>query len=152
MTFRDIEFEQSLSSHKKDLTPVGAIEDELVLQIHDAAWNLRHLRIREAQLMTECPDPLANPNCAAQLVRLDRLRRSNECSYHRALKELLKLKADRPACFIAMEQTSGDGIPRLVNPNRSRHKTSRDANIPFGPKLLTYKTNRRKRNEPTSTP
>lgn len=145
----EAEFDQFKAAHQNDVKPIGALEDDLFLQLLSAAWNLRRVRIRESALVSGDLDPLANSDCAPQLLLLERYRRANERTFHLALKELRTLQTDRLARDIAMRQKFSEAFPRLVNPNRIRHKISPDGNIVLGRKLLMYNEKQFQRNEPT---
>jgi hypothetical protein len=80
------EFEDLLASFQADVQPQGAIQQTLFNQLVAAAWNLRRVRLLEAE-----PRNQDNPN---ELDRLARHHTRIERSFHRSLKELKALQTN----------------------------------------------------------
>ena len=78
-------FDDLLSSYQFQIRPNGAIQQTLFDELVAAAWNLRRIRILEAQL--DLLDPMYD--------RLARHKTRIERTFHRSLKELKALQTDQ---------------------------------------------------------
>jgi hypothetical protein len=117
------DFEQILGHFQNEINPHGPIQQTLFDELVSAAWNLRRVRILQAQ--TDMLDPGSD--------RLARHHTRFERTFHRALKELKALQTE--ATLYAM-------LPRPV-----RHRT------PFlaSPLVIAKRSQQRDR-EHASTP
>ena len=88
-------FDEMRADLEDDLRPQGALEHTLFAQLVHAAWNLRRLRLLEAGLVTDAPDPLLDRSLERDLDRLARYHARAERSFYRALRELRALQAGR---------------------------------------------------------
>ncbi len=84
------EFADFLAAFQEDLRPEGMLEQDLFNQLVHAAWNLRRLRLYEAQAGY---DPLLRSPESAQ--KFHRYHARLERTYHRCLKELKALQTSR---------------------------------------------------------
>jgi hypothetical protein len=84
------EFEEFLAAYQADLRPQGMLEQDLFNQLVHAAWNLRRIRLYEAQAVH---DPLNTHVISAQII--NRYHARIERTYHRCLKELKALQTNR---------------------------------------------------------
>ena len=77
------------------LRPQGALEELVFNQLFHAAWNQRRIRRLEAELFDGQTDPLANPAHTQTLDRYARYQARFDRAFHRALRELRSLQAER---------------------------------------------------------
>lgn len=89
------EFDEMLAAFQADLQPAGMLEMALFNQIVHAEWNLRRVRILEAELFDGSTDPLADENLTAKLDRLARYARRFENSFFRGIRELRTIQTNR---------------------------------------------------------
>ena len=89
------EFDELLASYTAELKPHGALEHTLFNQLIHAAWNLRRVRILEAELFDGEIDPLLDEQNEAKLDRFARYAQRFERSLYRAITELRKLQTER---------------------------------------------------------
>jgi hypothetical protein len=103
------EFEDFLVQLQTDIRPQGALQQILFDQLAASAWNLRRVRLMEAELTASAKsylDILDNPELTAKLDRLARHETRIERSFHRSLRELKSLQTDAalaptlPAAFM----------------------------------------------------
>ena len=108
------EFASLSESLRQQVSPEGALEEEVFAQLLHAAWNLHRLRRIEAELAAGDIDPLADASLDGQLDRLARYEVRFERSFYRAMKELRILQTNsviRPSLPDAMEAE----LPGLVS-------------------------------------
>ena len=84
-----------LAEYESDLQPAGILELTLFNQIVHAAWNLRRVRLLEAELFDGSTDPLADDSLDRRLDRLARYAKRFESSLHRGIRELRTLQTNR---------------------------------------------------------
>jgi hypothetical protein len=103
------EFDEFLAELETEICPQGPLQQILFDQLVAAAWNLRRIRIMEAEITAQAAsytDILNNLELTAKLDRLARHNTRIERSFHRALRELKALQTDAaltptlPAPFI----------------------------------------------------
>ena len=100
------EFVSLSESLRQQVSPEGALEEEVFTQLLHAAWNLRRVRRLEADLAADGIDPLADASLDGQLDRLARYQVRFARSFYRAMKELRTLQTNsviRPSLPDAME-------------------------------------------------
>src|SRR5579864_588355 len=91
------EFDQLQDQLQVDIRPQGALQQILFDQLVAAAWNLRRIRLMEAELTASAKtylDILDNPELTAKLDRLARHQTRIERAFHRSLRELKSLQTD----------------------------------------------------------
>ena len=89
------EWADFVAAFEADLQPVGILETTLCNQIVHAAWNLRRVRILEAELSNGSTDPLTDDALAPKLDRLARYAKQFDNSMHRAIRELRNIQTNR---------------------------------------------------------
>jgi hypothetical protein len=75
--------------------PEGPFEEHLFAEILRAAWNMRRVRILEAQLAASGRDPLDDDALAAKLDRLEKFHAASERSYQRNMRQLKETQTNR---------------------------------------------------------
>ncbi len=102
------EFQQDLYHQ---LSPVGALEEDLFRQLLHASWNLRRIRYLEAE-MYETTDPLLDDAAERTLDRLARHHARFERTYHRAFHKLEQVQTNRGLhdYYIAQTHVEPGGI------------------------------------------
>ena len=94
---RDI-FNEFESGYIAELAPDSSLEDTLAREIIHAAWRLR----RCANLEVAPPDDLTDEELDRLQTSIDRARAAAQRTFHRSLKELRRLQAERVyATFVA---------------------------------------------------
>jgi hypothetical protein len=91
------EFEEFLAELQTEICPQGPLQQILFDQVVAAAWNLRRIRIMEAEITAQAAsyaDILNNPDLTAKLDRLARHNTRIERTFHRALREIKALQTD----------------------------------------------------------
>ena len=83
------------ADYMDDLQPSGAIELAVFAVIVSAAWNLRRVRILEAEAFASCADPFDDQTTAKKLDRLSRYAKRFENSMFRGIRELRTLQTNR---------------------------------------------------------
>ena len=88
-------FEERRAQLHAETRPEGALQEVIFEELLASAWNLRRIRIMEAELTAAAPsDFLANDEFAAKFDRLARYHTRFERSFYRALRELKALHTD----------------------------------------------------------
>jgi hypothetical protein len=91
------EFDQLLAGCQADIAPQGALQQTLFDELVAAAWNLRRIRVMEAELYSRaatCSDLLDDDVLLTKLDRLARHKSRIERTFHRSLKELKSLQTN----------------------------------------------------------
>jgi hypothetical protein len=91
------EFDEFLAELQTEIRPQGPLQQILFDQLAASAWNLRRIRLMEAEIAAPAQsyaDILNNPDLTAQLDRLARHNTRIERTFHRALRELKALQTD----------------------------------------------------------
>ena len=91
------EFEEFCADLEADVSPHGPLQQILFGQLTESAWNLRRIRLMEAELTAPAKtylEILNNPALTSQLDRLARHKVRIERSFYRALRELKALQTD----------------------------------------------------------
>jgi hypothetical protein len=80
-----------------DLAPLGALEENLAIEIIRASWRLERCNAVEAGFTTECPDtdPMASGNFVDQQNSVDRARAHSHRILMRTLAELRRIQTER---------------------------------------------------------
>ncbi len=123
------EFASLSKSLRKQVSPLGALEQEVFTQLLHAAWNLRRVRRLEAELASGDIDPLADASLDGQLDRLARYHARFERTFYRAMKELRTLQTNsviRPSLPDAVSKT----LPGLASV-QAMHHAKRSQQDPF---------------------
>ncbi len=123
------EFDSLSKSLRKQVSPLGALEQEVFTQLLHAAWNLRRVRRLEAELAGGDVDPLADASLDGQLDRLARYHARFERTFYRAMKELRTLQTNsviRPSLPDAVSKT----LPGLASV-QAMHHAKRSQHDPF---------------------
>ncbi len=123
------EFASLSKSLRKQVSPLGALEQEVFTQLLHAAWNLRRIRRLEAELAGGDIDPLADASLDGQLDRLARYHARFERTFYRAMKELRTLQTNsviRPSLPDAVSKT----LPGLASV-QAMHHAKRSQQDPF---------------------
>jgi len=91
-------FNEFESGYLLELAPDSSLEQTLAREIIQAAWRLR----RCANLETTPPDDLTDEELDRLQISIDRARSAAQRTFHRSLKELRRLQAERLyATFVA---------------------------------------------------
>ena len=123
------EFASLSESLRKQVSPLGALEQEVFTQLLHAAWNLRRVRRLEAELAGGDIDPLADASLDGLLDRLARYHARFERTFYRAMKELRTLQTNsviRPSLPDAVSKT----LPGLASV-QAMHHAKRSQQDPF---------------------
>lgn len=95
---QEAEFEEFMTGLHADIRPHGYLEHDVFTQFAHAAWNLRRCRQAERELQDSsaaCLDPILDAKLDQRLRLIDLYARRSERAYHRLLKELKALQANR---------------------------------------------------------
>jgi hypothetical protein len=91
------EFDQLLAGYQADIAPQGVLQQALFDELVAAAWNLRRIRVMEAELYSRAStytDLLDDDVLLSKLDRLARHKSRIERTFHRSLKELKALQTN----------------------------------------------------------
>jgi uncharacterized protein YecA (UPF0149 family) len=100
------------SGYSSELSPATPLEHTLVREIIHAAWRLR----RCASLEVTTPENLADEELDRLQISIDRARAAAQRTFHRSLKELRRLQAERLyATFVAADHTKQTVGPASAN-------------------------------------
>jgi len=91
------------------------LQETVFSQLVAAAWNLRRVRILQAELFDGDLDPLANPEFDARCDRLARYEQRFERALYRAIAELRRLQTDAAAIAMAVNEEDAPDWSPLVN-------------------------------------
>jgi len=111
------DFDQLLAGYQADIAPQGVLQQSLFDELVAAAWNLRRIRVMEAELYSRASTYTDLLDDDVLLTKLDRLARHKsriERTFHRSLKELKSLQTNaaiRP--MIALQD--GEPAPPLAS-------------------------------------
>ena len=95
-------FNEFESGYLAELAPVSFLEETLAREIIHAAWRLR----RCADLEVTPPEDLTDEELDRLQVSIDRARSAAQRTFHRSLKELRRLQAERLYATFAAPQNS----------------------------------------------
>ncbi len=90
-------FNKFESGYMAELAPDSALEETLAREIIHAAWRLR----RCADLETAPPENLSDEELDRLQTSIDRARSAAQRTFHRSLKELRRLQAERAYATVA---------------------------------------------------
>jgi uncharacterized protein YecA (UPF0149 family) len=94
-------FNQFESGYMSELSPGALLEETLAREIIHAAWRLR----RCANLEVAPPENLTDEELDRLQLSIDRARSAAQRTFHRSLKELRRLQAERVYATFAARQT-----------------------------------------------
>ncbi len=123
------EFESLQASLGEQINPDGALEQLAFDQLLHSAWNLRRLRLLEAET-PECANPFLDDSAGKVLDRHARYCLRTERSYYRALRELRTLQTDRALGWVFQLP-----IPLLANVSEWLKRTQSGEMFPMPPPI-----------------
>jgi len=112
-----------------ELAPDSSLEQTLAREIIHAAWRLR----RCADLEVAPPQDLTDEELDRLQTSIDRARSAAQRTFHRSLKELRRLQAERVYATFAAKQTPGPAQSAPEN-NSAKQTQSRPAKTPSIPR------------------
>ena len=108
-----------VAAHRADLHPDGALQETVFAQLIAAAWNLRRVRILQAELFDGVLDPLADPGLDARCDRLGRYEQRFARAFYRAIAELRRLQTDAAAIAQSVNEEDVPGWSPLIDVRRA---------------------------------
>lgn len=108
-------YDELVDSHRADLKPEGALQETVFAQLIAAVWNLRRVRILQAELFDGALDPLANPELDARCDRLARYEQGFERALYRAIAELRRLQTNVAAIDLTVDEGCAPGWSPLTD-------------------------------------
>lgn len=116
-------FDEFLADYQASLLPEGALETDLFSAIVHAAWNLRRIRILEAQIAPTDADFLLDEQIEAKLDRLARYYKRFESTLLRCTRELRAIQSNRAAAilFNGVRETAPLANPAFIKRAERTH-------------------------------
>jgi len=125
---RDV-FNEFETGYMLELSPATPLEQTLAREIVHAAWRLR----RCASLEIAPPDDLSDEELDRLQISIDRARSAAQRTFHRSLKELRRLQAERlyATCIAGVPAATQTLEPAAENPaKQTRSEPAQTALIP----------------------
>ena len=125
---RDV-FNEFETGYMLELSPATPLEQTLAREIVHAAWRLR----RCAGLEIAPPDDLSDEELDRLQISIDRARSAAQRTFHRSLKELRRLQAERlyATCIAGVPAATQTLEPAAENPaKQTRSEPAKTALIP----------------------
>ena len=119
------EFDELLTGLQADIAPQGALQQTLFDELVTSAWNLRRIRVMEAELYSRaatCSDLLDDDVLLTKLDRLARHKTRIERTFHRSLKELKALQTNVALRPLIAPQDS-EALPLLASSTEIAKRT-----------------------------
>jgi hypothetical protein len=121
-------FEEFSNGLRDQIRPVGTLEDDLFDQLLHAAWNLRRIRILEAEMLASSDiDPLLDDAAEQKTNRLARHQSRYERSYHRVLATLRNQQTNRALAGLFQDLTGEEPESELADNDFLIKQTQQEA-------------------------
>ena len=108
-------YDDLVTAHRADLHPEGALQETVFAQLIAAAWNLRRVRLLQAELFHGALDPLADPSLDARCDRLARYEQRFERALYRAIAELRRIQTAAAAIEFTVDEACAPSWSPLID-------------------------------------